>query len=97
MYELGYDLLLNEKEIQTEVEMLAKKAEVFEKGLNDLEEVLKEMQNSAIIEGDSAKNLAVFVEEIGMLKGEADRMKEEWKSKIVAYVTAVDMADRLLF
>ena len=97
MYELGYDLLLNEKEIQTEVEMLAKKAEVFEKGLNDLEEVLMEMQNSAIIEGDSAKNLAVFVEEIGMLKGEADRMKEEWKSKIVAYVTAVDMADRLLF
>ena len=97
MYELGYDLLLNEKEIQTEVEMLEKKAEVFEKGLNDLEEVLKEMQNSAIIEGDSAKNLAVFVEEIGMLKGEADRMKEEWKSKIVAYVTAVDMADRLLF
>lgn len=96
MYELGYDLLLDEEGMMQEAEILAKKAEAFEEGLKNLEGMLKEIRNSAIMEGNAAENLSVFVKEVGMLKGEAERLKEEWKGKVEAYISAMDIADKVL-
>ena len=97
MYEMTYDLLVNDESIQAEAQELWKKAELFEQNLGQLVTMLEGTVNDAIIEGKVATNLTRFLEEVRSLQTEAEYIASEVKQTVEGYIEEIDRADNYIY
>ena len=94
---LGYDLIVDDDGIKKEAEELLKKINGCEMQLGTLAEILQRITENAIMEGNTADNLKVFVEQVKNLHGEAREITEQLKRLAYRYIDAMDAADSCVY
>ena len=98
MYEtIGYDLVVDEEELQKELEQIAMRAVNYEEVLKLYCRLLKMVKEEGIIEGNTAENLKTFDEEIKQLKGEITEITEQIYRLSICYQAEIDAADSYLY
>lgn len=94
---IGYDLVVDEEELQAELERIVSRAVNYEEVLGLYCQLLSAVKEEAIIEGNTAENLRDFCEEVTQLKGELTEIAEQIYRLSVCYHMAIDAADSYLY
>lgn len=97
MYSLGYDLIVDDDGLVEEAEKLMAKINCFELQLGELADVLRNAACNAVMEGNTADNLAGFMEEVQNLREEARTITEQLTSTVHNYVESMDEADSYVY
>lgn len=97
MYSLGYDLVVDDSEFPEVGVGVVKMASAFEDKLDAYRQSLSRVTASAVQEGLVAQNLATFEQQVGMLKGEADRLAKQLDQILVRFVAEMDRADAEIY
>lgn len=97
MYEMGYDLFVDDEGVVEEAESLYQKADLFEQNLGQLVAMLEATLDDALIHGMVATNLARFLEEVRSLQTEAEEIAVQLKEGVTEYVAEIDTADNYLY
>jgi len=93
MYSLGYDLVVNDSEFPDVGSGVIAMGSAFEDKLDAYRQSLFRVTASAVQEGVVAQNLATFEQQVGMLKGEADRLAKQVNQILTAFISEMDRAD----
>lgn len=70
---------------------------VVDKMIDEYIKKLEEIKNVAIMEGDIADSLNIYIENAQSLKNKAGEIGSELKSLMTYFLTDVDKADQFLF
>lgn len=97
MYELGYDLLVDDDGVIQEAEKLYQKVDLFEQYLGQLVTILEATVDDAIIHGEVATNLGIFLGEVRALQTEAGDIASKVKETVNGYVSEMDAADNYIY
>lgn len=97
MYELGYDLKVDDEGFVSESEFLFGKAQEFELQLGILVEIMKQVTETAIMEGKTAENLVLYLEELSSLQTEAGELASTLRTMVGNYVASIDEADSYVY
>ena len=97
----GSELIINDEQISSMKRFFNNSigggGNSIEHDLTALLSELNKIRTTAIIQGQTADKLDVFIEYIGQLQGSAEGICEDIKSLIDAFLTAIDDADQFLF
>lgn len=94
---LGYDLIVNEEELQTELQRMCQRAITYEETLKQYAEILKNAVADSVVEGNIAENLKIFQMEVSNLQGEIGEIVNMIYGLTVYYQSAIDEADSYLY
>ena len=93
MQSLGYDLIVDDDGIIQEAGKIVEKTEDFEQKLGELSDILSNVLDDAIMQGNTAENLMLFADEVQGLRSEAQEIAEQVRTAVENYVTSMDEAD----
>lgn len=93
---IGYDLVIEEEELQTQMEQMLERVSRYEATLAQYDELLKAVKEDAVMEGNTAENLSVFSEALEQLKGELAEITEQIYRLWTNYQMEIDVADSYL-
>lgn len=93
---IGYDLVIEEEELQTQMEQMLERVSRYEATLAQYDELLKAVKEDAVMEGNTAENLSVFSEALEQLKGELAEITEQIYRLWTNYQMEIDAADSYL-
>ena len=68
MQSLGYDLIVDDDGIIQEAGKIVEKTEDFEQKLGELSDILSNVLDDAIMQGNTAENLMLFADEVQGLR-----------------------------
>ena len=94
---IGYDLVVEEEELQEELEQIYVRAVNYEEALEQYCRLLKEIKEDSVIEGNTAENLKIFYEEVVQLKGDITKIAEQIYKTASYYQIEIDSADSYLY
>lgn len=98
MQSLGYDLIVDDDGIIQEAGKIVEKTEDFEQKLGELSDILSNVLDDAIMQGNTAENLMLFAEdEVQGLRSEAQEIAEQVRRAVENYVTSMDEADSYVY
>jgi len=97
MQSLGYDLIVDDDGIIQEAGKIVEKTEDFEQKLGELSDILSNVLDDAIMQGNTAENLMLFADEVQGLRSEAQEIAEQVRRAVENYVTSMDEADRYVY
>ena len=92
MQSLGYDLIVDDDGIIQEAGNIVEKTEDFEQKLGELSDILSNVLDDAIMQGNTAENLMLFADEVQGLRSEAQEIAEQVRRAVENYVTSMDEA-----
>ena len=92
MQSLGYDLIVDDDGIIQEAGKIVEKTEDFEQKLGELSDILSNVLDDAIMQGNTAENLMLFADEVQGLRSEAQEIAEQVRTAVENYVTSMDEA-----
>ena len=95
MQSLGYDLIVDDDGIIQEAGKIVEKTEDFEQKLGELSDILSNVLDDAIMQGNTAENLMLFADEVQGLRSEAQEIAEQVRRAVENYVTSMDEADSM--
>ena len=94
MQSLRYDLIVDDDGIIQEAGKIVEKTEDFEQKLSD---ILSNVLDDAIMQGNTAENLMLFADEVQGLRSEAQEIAEQVRRAVENYVTSMDEADSYVY
>lgn len=97
MQSLGYDLIVDDDGIIQEAGKIVEKTEDFEQKLGELSDILSNVLDDAIMQGNTAENLMLFADEVQGLRSEAQEIAEQVRRAVENYVTSMDEADSYVY
>lgn len=97
MQSLGYDLIVDDDGIIQEAGKIVEKTEDFEQKLGELSDILSNVLDDAIMQGNTAENLMLFADEVQGLRSEAQEIAEQVRRAAENYVTSMDEADSYVY
>ena len=97
MQSLGYDLIVDDDGIIQEAGKIVEKTEDFEQKLGELSDILSNVLDDAIMQGNTAENLMLFADEVQGLRSEAQEIAEQVRRAVENYVTYMDEADSYVY
>lgn len=97
MQSLGYDLIVDDDGIIQEAGKIVEKTEDFEQKLGELSDILSNVLDDAIMQGNTAENLMLFADEVQGLRSEAQEIAEQVRRAVEIYVTSMDEADSYVY
>lgn len=97
MQSLGYDLIVDDDGIIQEAGKIVEKTEDFEQKLGELSDILSNVLDDAIMQGNTAENLMLFADEVQGLRSEAQEIAEQVRRVVENYVTSMDEADSYVY
>ena len=97
MQSLGYDLIVDDDGIIQEAGKIVEKTEDFEQKLGELSDILSNVLDDAIMQGNTAENLMLFADEVQGLRSEAQEIAEQVRRAVENYVTSMDEADSSVY
>ena len=97
MQSLGYDLIEDDDGIIQEAGKIVEKTEDFEQKLGELSDILSNVLDDAIMQGNTAENLMLFADEVQGLRSEAQEIAEQVRRAVENYVTSMDEADSYVY
>ena len=97
MQSLGYDLIVDDDGIIQEAGKIVEKTEDFEQKLGELSDILSNVLDDAIMQGNTAENLMLFADEVQGLRSEAQEIAEQVRREVENYVTSMDEADSYVY
>ena len=97
MQSLGYDLIVDDDGIIQEAGKIVEKTEDFEQKLGELSDILSNVLDDAIMQGNTAENLMLFADEVQGLRSEAQEIAEQVRRAVESYVTSMDEADSYVY
>lgn len=71
--------------------------EKIESFINEYITILKNIKGKAIISGEVADALEVYIEYASLIKGQINSLSKVAKSQITGFISAIDTADQYLF
>lgn len=94
---IGYDLVVEEEELQEELEQIYARAVNYEEALKLYCKLLKEIKEDSVMEGNTAENLKAFYAEVVQLKGDITEIVEQIYKTASYYQMEIDVADSYLY
>ncbi|WP_075721516.1 hypothetical protein [Roseburia sp. 499] len=94
---LGYDLIVDDEELNVELERIYQRAVKYEETLKQYVEILKNVVTNSVIEGNVAKNLKFFYIQVLTLQGEIEEIVAMIQRLTLGYESAIDEADSYLY
>lgn len=94
---IGYDLVVEEEELQEELEQIYARAVNYEEALKLYCKLLKEIKEDSVMEGNTAENLKAFYAEVVQLKGDITEIAEQIYKTASYYQMEIDAADSYLY
>lgn len=97
MYDMGYDLIVNDEEVAEMSVLMQKKLELYNSKLKEMAGIMEQISVDAVIKGNIADNLRLLNSELSSLIGETDYLKERIKEELSEYLTEIEAADGRLY
>jgi hypothetical protein len=97
MYDLGYDLVVEDAEFTDLADALERMAGELEAKLGDYQRSLDRVVAAAIQEGLVAENLGLFADRATALAGEASDLAAGARRVLEGFVGEIDRADKELY
>lgn len=97
MYDLGYDLVVEDSEMTSTGTTLVTMADKLEKKLTAYDQSLARILAGAVMEGNVATNLADFRTRVTALQGESHRLAGLLRDCLDKYVGDLDRADKDIY
>lgn len=94
---LGYDLIVEEEELLTQLQRIKVQAESYEETIGQYIEMLKNTVSVSVTEGSTAQNLKAFYLETLGLKGEIQEIINMINGLTMSYQISLDEADSYLY
>lgn len=71
--------------------------EQLDKCITNYLNIMKKVQSSALVSGETSKALAAYISKASQLKGQIKTLSSTAKSSVENFVTRVDAEDKFLF
>lgn len=94
---LGYDLIVEEEELQAQLQQIYEQAISYEDAIKQYNEVLQNAVTDSVVGGNTAKNLKLFWMETSKLQGEIGELVNMIYRLTLSYQSAIDEADSYLY
>lgn len=94
---LGYDLIVEEEELQAQMQRIKAQAESYEETIGNYMELLKNTVSVSVTEGSTAQNLKAFYLQAVCLKGEIQEIISMINGLTTSYQMSLDEADSYLY
>ena len=94
---LGYDLVVEEEELQAQLQRIYEQASSYEETIGQYVKVLKHVVTDSVVKGNTAENLKLFWAEAAKLQGEIGELIKMIYALTVNYQSAIDEADSYLY
>lgn len=94
---LGYDLVVEEEELQTQLQRMYEQASSYEDTMEQYLGVLQHAVVDSVTGGNTAENLKLFWAEAAKLQGEIGELVKMIYALTVNYQSAIDEADSYLY
>jgi hypothetical protein len=93
VYDLGYDLVVEDSEFPTLGSSLTTMAAALEQKLTAYHDSLTRVTGAAVKEGVVAENLVAFQARVESLQGEASRLAKQIQQVLASFASEIDRAD----
>ena len=97
MYDIEYDILVNEEKMQSVAKEFKKRAGTYEKELKEYQTLLSDLVSDTVMEGEAAKNLSLFERQVRKLSKEAEQITKEIVRLVEKYHKDMDEADSYIY
>ena len=91
------EVILNEEYFTKMKSYYNKTGELLDLILREYIQILFQIREKGIVEGETAKALSVYIMSVGILKGQNAHMSKEIADLLQSYITAVDREDKFLY
>ena len=77
IYDMGFELIIKDEEVDQMSVVMTQRLELYNTYLEKVESIMKQTNTDAIVKGTIAENLRILNEQISLLVGETDYIKEQ--------------------
>ena len=77
IYDMGFELIIKDEEVEQMSVVMTQRLELYNTYLEKVESIMKQTNTDAIVKGTIAENLRILNEQISLLVGETDYIKEQ--------------------
>lgn len=97
IYDMGFELIIKDEEVEQMSVVMTQRLELYNTYLEKVESIMKQTNTDAIVKGTIAENLRILNEQISLLVGETDYIKEQISVILAEYLIEIENADGALY